>query len=232
MVCPPSSPQLPPRPPLSRGCRDLLQRLLERDPNRRISFQDFFAHPWVDLEHMPSGESLARAVSGVRAGWRADPSTPFGGEQGICPSLFVVSTVWGMGGGGRDCRSVPQTALVVQAVEKDQDGDAAAALSLYCKALDFFVPALHCECPEPLGAAGVGWPQLQWMDSRSSSPPRILWETKQRVNLALGPSEDSKEFDAGQTPHTNPCFLQMKWMPSGRRQLRPRWVRESPERSR
>ncbi|XP_052044186.1 serine/threonine-protein kinase ULK3 isoform X3 [Apodemus sylvaticus] len=79
-------------------CRDLLQRLLERDPSRRISFQDFFAHRWVDLEHMPSGESLARA-----------------------------------------------TALVVEAVKKDQEGDTAAALSLYCKALDFFVPALHYE---------------------------------------------------------------------------------------
>ncbi|XP_070125092.1 serine/threonine-protein kinase ULK3 isoform X7 [Equus przewalskii] len=90
--------ELPLRPPLSRDCRDLLQRLLERDPSRRISFQDFFAHPWVDLEHMPSGESLAQA-----------------------------------------------TALVVQAVKKDQEGDAAAALSLYCKALDFFVPALHYE---------------------------------------------------------------------------------------
>ncbi|XP_035883779.1 serine/threonine-protein kinase ULK3 isoform X2 [Phyllostomus discolor] len=90
--------ELPLRPPLSRDCRDLLQRLLERDPGRRISFQDFFAHPWVDLEHMPSGESLARATS-----------------------------------------------LVVQAVKKDQEGDATAALSLYCKALDFFVPALHYE---------------------------------------------------------------------------------------
>uniref|UniRef100_G1RX71 Serine/threonine-protein kinase ULK3 n=1 Tax=Nomascus leucogenys TaxID=61853 RepID=G1RX71_NOMLE len=90
--------ELPLRPLLSRDCRDLLQRLLERDPSRRISFQDFFAHPWVDLEHMPSGESLGRA-----------------------------------------------TALVVQAVKKDQEGDAAAALSLYCKALDFFVPALHYE---------------------------------------------------------------------------------------
>ncbi|KAK2509974.1 hypothetical protein MC885_004345 [Smutsia gigantea] len=90
--------ELPLRPLLSRDCRDLLQRLLERDPSRRISFQDFFAHPWVDLEHMPSGESLARA-----------------------------------------------TALVVQAVEKDQEGDAAAAFSLYCKALDFFVPALRYE---------------------------------------------------------------------------------------
>ncbi|XP_069313513.1 serine/threonine-protein kinase ULK3 isoform X2 [Eulemur rufifrons] len=90
--------ELPLRPVLSQDCRDLLQRLLERDPSRRISFQDFFAHPWVDLEHMPSGESLAQA-----------------------------------------------TALVVQAVKKDQEGDAAAALSLYCKALDYFVPALHYE---------------------------------------------------------------------------------------
>ncbi|XP_044789246.2 serine/threonine-protein kinase ULK3 isoform X3 [Bubalus bubalis] len=90
--------ELPLRPQLSQDCRDLLQRLLERDPSRRISFQDFFSHPWVDLEHMPSGESLGRA-----------------------------------------------TALVVQAVKKDQEGDAAAALSLYCKALDFFVPALHYE---------------------------------------------------------------------------------------
>lgn len=63
------SPQLPLRPPLSRDCRDLLQRLLERDPSRRISFQDFFAHPWVDLEHMPSGESLARAVSRPTGMW-------------------------------------------------------------------------------------------------------------------------------------------------------------------
>ncbi|KAM6149802.1 serine/threonine-protein kinase ULK3 [Erethizon dorsatum] len=90
--------ELPPRPPLSRDCRDLLCRLLERDPTRRISFQDFFSHPWVDLEHMPSGESLARA-----------------------------------------------TALVVQAVQKDKEGDTTAALPLYCKALDFFVPALHYE---------------------------------------------------------------------------------------
>lgn len=90
--------ELPLRPQLSLDCRDLLQRLLERDPARRISFKDFFAHPWVDLEHMPSGESLAQA-----------------------------------------------RALVVEAVKKDQEGDAAAALSLYCKALDFFVPALHYE---------------------------------------------------------------------------------------
>ncbi|XP_038623104.1 serine/threonine-protein kinase ULK3 [Tachyglossus aculeatus] len=90
--------ELPARPQISRNGRDLLRRLLERDPDQRISFQDFFAHPYVDLEHMPSAESLERA-----------------------------------------------TALVVEAVKKDQQGDYGDALSLYCRALDFFVPALHYE---------------------------------------------------------------------------------------
>ncbi|XP_060030204.1 serine/threonine-protein kinase ULK3 isoform X4 [Erinaceus europaeus] len=71
---------------------------LEEKIRSSRAIEDFFSHPWVDLEHMPSGESLARA-----------------------------------------------TALVVQAVERDQQGDAAAALSLYCQALDFLVPALHYE---------------------------------------------------------------------------------------
>ncbi|XP_068882076.1 serine/threonine-protein kinase ULK3 isoform X3 [Aphelocoma coerulescens] len=38
-----------------------------------------------------------------------------------------------------------ETNLVVEAVRKDQEGDANAALSLYCKALEYFVPALHYE---------------------------------------------------------------------------------------
>ncbi|NXT54267.1 ULK3 kinase, partial [Pluvianellus socialis] len=90
--------ELPSRPLLSSECRDLLGQLLERDPLKRISFERFFAHPFVDMEHVPGPESLCKA-----------------------------------------------TDLVVEAVKKDQEGDAAAALSLYCKALEYFVPALHCE---------------------------------------------------------------------------------------
>ncbi|NXD06224.1 ULK3 kinase, partial [Nothocercus nigrocapillus] len=90
--------ELPSRPRLSTECRDLLQRLLERDPLKRISFEHFFAHPFVDMEHMPSPESLGKATS-----------------------------------------------LVVEAVKKDQEGDVSAAFSLYCKALEYFVPALRYE---------------------------------------------------------------------------------------
>ncbi|NXE66553.1 ULK3 kinase, partial [Calcarius ornatus] len=94
----PFPPQLPSRPQLSLECRDLLGQLLERDPRKRISFERFFAHPFVDMEHVPGPESLGKA-----------------------------------------------TDLVVEAVRKDQEGDAAAAFSLYRKALEYFVPALHYE---------------------------------------------------------------------------------------
>ncbi|NXV67579.1 ULK3 kinase, partial [Molothrus ater] len=94
----PFPPQLPSRPQLSLECRDLLAQLLERDPRKRISFECFFAHPFVDMEHVPGPESLGKA-----------------------------------------------TDLVVEAVRKDQEGDAAAAFSLYRKALEYFVPALHYE---------------------------------------------------------------------------------------
>lgn len=38
-----------------------------------------------------------------------------------------------------------QKKLVLQAVQKDQEGERSAALSLYCSALEHFVPAIHCK---------------------------------------------------------------------------------------
>lgn len=94
------------------------------------------------------------------------------GAQGTCSVPIVVVAVT------PDLPvPVPQTALVVQAVKKDQEGDAVAALSLYCKALDFFVPALRCEC-RGCACRGGAQPALHWLGSRSSSPARILWETR------------------------------------------------------
>uniref|UniRef100_A0A8D3AD51 Serine/threonine-protein kinase ULK3 n=1 Tax=Scophthalmus maximus TaxID=52904 RepID=A0A8D3AD51_SCOMX len=90
--------ELPPGARVSKDCRDLLLRLLERNPDVRITFAEFFAHPFVDMEHMPSAGSLVKAKE-----------------------------------------------LVLQAVQKDQEGERSAALSLYCAALEHFVPAIHYE---------------------------------------------------------------------------------------
>lgn len=47
---------------LSETCKDLLKRLLQRNPEDRISFTQFFSHPFVDLDHMASSQSLPKAV--------------------------------------------------------------------------------------------------------------------------------------------------------------------------
>ena len=48
---------------MTPDCHDLLLALLQRDPLARISFDDFFAHPFLDLEHVPSPVCLDKAVS-------------------------------------------------------------------------------------------------------------------------------------------------------------------------
>ena len=48
---------------MSTDCQDLLLALLQRDPLARISFDDFFAHSFLDLEHVPSPVCLDKAVS-------------------------------------------------------------------------------------------------------------------------------------------------------------------------
>ena len=58
--------QIPDDCDLSLECRGLLTRLLERDQNKRISFQDFFGHQFIDLEHIPSPACLGKAVSSCR----------------------------------------------------------------------------------------------------------------------------------------------------------------------
>ena len=48
---------------ISENCRDLLESLLQRDPAKRISFDEFFRHPFIDLDHAPSPKCLSQAVS-------------------------------------------------------------------------------------------------------------------------------------------------------------------------
>ncbi|KAK3610251.1 hypothetical protein CHS0354_022315 [Potamilus streckersoni] len=51
---------------ISDNCRDFLLRLLQRDPDKRITFDDFFNHPFLDLRHAPSSNCLPEAVKLVQ----------------------------------------------------------------------------------------------------------------------------------------------------------------------
>lgn len=47
-------PRVPSR--LSAPCEDLLTRLLVHDPAKRIAFDEFFAHDFLDMKHEPTSE--------------------------------------------------------------------------------------------------------------------------------------------------------------------------------
>ncbi|KAH9520193.1 Serine/threonine-protein kinase ulk3 [Bulinus truncatus] len=53
--------EIPPGFNISDNARDLILRLLQRHPTMRITFEEFFAHPFVDMEHIPSKDSLPTA---------------------------------------------------------------------------------------------------------------------------------------------------------------------------
>ncbi|KAG8440303.1 hypothetical protein GDO86_006168 [Hymenochirus boettgeri] len=82
-----STVELPPRPRISPECRHLLKRLLQREPDNRISFTEFFSHPFVDLEHMPSAESLDKATKLVLEAVEKDSA----GEHSIALSFYCKS---------------------------------------------------------------------------------------------------------------------------------------------
>lgn len=54
--------EIPPNSGISSECRDLLMRLLQHDPKQRISFEEFFSHAYLDLEHIPGPQSYEKAV--------------------------------------------------------------------------------------------------------------------------------------------------------------------------
>ena len=57
---------------LSGPCRDLLTRCLKTNPEERMGFEEFFGHPFLDLEHAPSEESHQKAVETVAQAVKLD----------------------------------------------------------------------------------------------------------------------------------------------------------------
>ncbi|KAJ7365865.1 Serine/threonine-protein kinase ulk3 [Desmophyllum pertusum] len=60
---------------VSPDCQDLLLALLQRDPLARISFEEFFAHPFLDLEHVPSPLCLEKAIKLVTDAIKMDDAS-------------------------------------------------------------------------------------------------------------------------------------------------------------
>ncbi|XP_071794569.1 serine/threonine-protein kinase ULK3-like [Asterias amurensis] len=87
--------QIPDSVHISDSCRDLLVRLLQRDPEERINFSDFFAHPFIDLEHIPSADSLNKAKSIILKAIEKDTARDFkSAVQLYCESVqFFIPAI-------------------------------------------------------------------------------------------------------------------------------------------
>lgn len=54
--------EIPTNSKVSPECEDLLFRLLQHDPDNRITFEEFFNHDFVDLKHAPTDENMEKAI--------------------------------------------------------------------------------------------------------------------------------------------------------------------------
>lgn len=48
---------------MSATCKDLLMALLKHNPANRITYDEFFAHDFLDLEHAPTKENYEKAAA-------------------------------------------------------------------------------------------------------------------------------------------------------------------------
>lgn len=54
--------QMPDQNNLTANCKDFLYRLLQHDPKSRMNYEEFFKHPFLDLEHVPSEANFKKAL--------------------------------------------------------------------------------------------------------------------------------------------------------------------------
>lgn len=67
---------------VSPELRDLLLGLLKHNPAERLSYNEFFKHPFLDLDHAPSTESLAKGIEAIHLAVKFDYDKKY--EEAFC----------------------------------------------------------------------------------------------------------------------------------------------------
>lgn len=57
---------------LSEDCKDFLRNLLMHDPEKRMNYERFFSHPFLDLEYLPSESNYKKAVNILKEAEKLD----------------------------------------------------------------------------------------------------------------------------------------------------------------
>ncbi|XP_062550588.1 serine/threonine-protein kinase ULK3 [Armigeres subalbatus] len=79
---------IPKTPKISVECEDLLCRLLQRSPDDRVTFNEFFKHAFLDLKHEPSEENLEKGVALIQEAIELDKQQHYDAAYGkYCKGL-------------------------------------------------------------------------------------------------------------------------------------------------
>ncbi|KAI5639328.1 protein kinase domain-containing protein [Phthorimaea operculella] len=170
--------EIPRNSSISPGCLDLLTRLLQHDPNKRISYEEFFAHEYLDLEHMPSKENYEKAVTLIKQAIDLDSmgKLPEAFEAYRDSLLYLVPAV--------SCESDPvrKSALT-------------AKLTKYMERAEEIKQYLR----DPDGASLVNLNQLRNDTNRGAAPRRTV------TSCCTAQSIASQEFTRYRRAQCNPC---------------------------
>ncbi|XP_019559803.2 serine/threonine-protein kinase ULK3 [Aedes albopictus] len=80
--------ELPKTPKISPECEDLLCRLLQRSPDDRITFDEFFKHAFLDLKHAPSEQNLEKGIALINEAIELDKKQEYDAAYGkYCKGL-------------------------------------------------------------------------------------------------------------------------------------------------
>lgn len=106
---------------ISLECRDLLTRLLVDEPDKRITFEEFFSHSFINVKQSQSTDKVS-TDSGILHTYRLI-NFGFFFLQNLMKAIEIVS----------------------KAVEEDGKRNYREAYYLYCQALQYFVPIITSE---------------------------------------------------------------------------------------
>ncbi|KAG1679325.1 Serine/threonine-protein kinase ULK3 [Nymphon striatum] len=148
---------------ISDECRDLILRLLKRDPSERIAFDQFFSHPFLDLKHMATPESL---IIGQVEGIEVNNVKQKDLNAIACKSLYPMMTQWGVSAKAQNASDAEHTTLcppsclpcvifvfrgllfistklATDAVKEDVNNKVPQSINLYCESLLYLVPHVN-----------------------------------------------------------------------------------------
>ncbi|XP_026687257.1 serine/threonine-protein kinase ULK3-like isoform X2 [Diaphorina citri] len=146
---------------------DFLSRLLQKDPMRRISYEDLFSHPYPDLIHAPCAESHQTAIRIVTDAIHHDRENNSRRAFSLyCEALnYLIPLAYGKQKTNKitgtykrididlkylcvpPCAESYQTAIriVTDAIHHDRENNSRRVFSLYCEALNYLIPLAYGE---------------------------------------------------------------------------------------